>query len=287
MRRLQNGVGARVRVVLSGSSDRPHHTRADPFDGLAGPGSAMWVVHGDVATIVGGLRALLVQSLHPLAVAGVVDYSDYRQDPLGRLHRTAAFLGDVVFGSVNDANRAIDAVKKMHQKVNGVAPDGRSYAASDPHLLSWVHCTLIESFWQSRVRYGTSPLPPGSADRYVAEMAGVGHLLGVEDPPTSAAELTSRLTSFMPELEVNHQARDILRFLLWPKLPFVARVPYTILLGAAIGMLPEFVCQMLGVRFSRNVDLILVYPSAKILLRMMRWALGPHPEISAADSEFQ
>lgn len=270
--------------MLSGSPEKPRHARADPYDGLAGPGSAMWAVHGDAATIVGGLRALLVQTLHPLVMAGVADHSGYRGDPLGRLHRTASFLGDVVFGSTAEADAAVEAVKKVHRSVTGVAPDGRPYAAADPHLLSWVHCTLVESFWQCRVRYGATPLPSGCADGYVAEMAEIGRRLGAEDPPTDAAALRARLTAFMPELHVNHQAREAARFLLWPQVPAVARLPYTVLLGAAAGTLPGFARRMLGIRIPRPVDALLAYPGGVLVLRVLGWALGPHPEIAAAEA---
>ena len=254
------------------------------YDGLVGPGSVMWAVHGDAATIVGGLRALLVQTLHPLVMAGVADHSDYRSDPLGRLHRTVSFLGDVVFGSTAEADAAVEAVKKMHRRVTGVAPDGRPYSADDPHLLSWVHCTLVESFWQCRVRYGAAPLPSGSADGYVAEMAEIGRRLGAEDPPTDASALRARLTAFIPELDVSHQAREATRFLLWPQVPISARMPYTALLGAAIGTLPDFARRMLGVQVPRLAHSLMAHPSAVLVLRVLGWALGPHPEIAAAEA---
>lgn len=281
---LRDRLGAGVRSVLRGSPERPFHERAGPFDGIAGPGSAMWLVHGDISTIVGGLRALLVQALHPLVLAGVADYSDYRQDTLGRLHRTVSFLDDVIFGNKVEAVAAFEAVKQIHKSVKGVAPDGRSYNASDSHLLSWVHCTLVDSFWQSRIRYGATPLTAETADRYVAEMAEVGYSLGVENPPDNAAELSARLTAFIPELEVNHQTREIVRFLLWPKLPAASRIPYEVFLAAAIGLLPGFTQRMLGLRISQPVESMLVYPTAVIFLRTIAWALGPHPEIAAYES---
>ncbi len=282
---IRDRLGSGIRVFLSGSPKRPRPTREDPHDGLAGPGSAMWAVHGDVSTMVGGLRALLVQTLHPLVMAGVADHSDYRDDPLGRLHRTSAFLGATTFGTTAEAVAAIETVRRVHDHVNGAAPDGRPYSAHDPHLLSWVHCSEVESFWLCRVRYGAKPLTAADGDRYVGEMAEIGRRLGAEDPPRDMAGLTARLKAFRPELEVNHQARDAVRFLLWPRVPAAARPPYAALFAAAVGMLPRFARRMLRLPMPPLADPLLVRPSAELVVRTVRWALGPRPEIAAAEAE--
>lgn len=275
---LRRWVGGNIREMLAGTRDRPARSRTDDL-GLFGPGSATWSVHGDVSGIVGGLRALLVQALHPLAMAAVADHSSYRSDPLGRLQRTASFIGTTTFGSTRAATTAIDHVIAVHETVVGQAPDGRPYAANDPHLLSWVHCTEVDSFLRARLRYGSTALPDGHADRYVDEMAEIGRRLGVENPPTDVAGLRARLWSFRPELDVNHQARETVRFLAWPPLPLSARAPYGVVFGAAVGLLPGFARRMLRLPLPPLVEPIAIRPAATVLLRTVGWALGTHPSL--------
>src|SRR5690242_1796906 len=124
-------------------------------------------VHADASMYVGGLRALLLQSLHPLAMAGVAEHSDYRGDPWGRLQRTSTFLAVTTFGAAPDAQRAVDKVRGIHQRVHGIAPDGRPYRATDPHLLEWVHVAEVDSFLLAHRLYGAHPLDQGGRDGYV------------------------------------------------------------------------------------------------------------------------
>src|SRR5688500_9257071 len=133
-------VGDRLRDVLQGERMRDADLAGTGGDfGLFGPGSAVWKVHSDPSMLIGGVRALMLQTLHPLAMAGVAKHSNYREDPFGRLHRTGAFLGATTFGTTATAERAIAQVRAIHPHVKGVAPDGRPYSADDPHLLAWVH----------------------------------------------------------------------------------------------------------------------------------------------------
>ncbi|MCP3989662.1 MAG: DUF2236 domain-containing protein, partial [Actinomycetia bacterium] len=126
-------------------------THDDP--GLFGPGSVAWRVHAESSMLIGGLRALLLQTLHPLALAGVADHSVYRQDPWGRLHRTARFIGATTYGNTATAEQIITRIRAIHAQVTGVAPDGTPYEANDPHLLLWVHITEIDSFLRAYDRY--------------------------------------------------------------------------------------------------------------------------------------
>jgi len=121
------------------------------------PGSPIRRVHGDASMYVGGIRALLLQSLHPLAMAAVDDHSGYKGDPWGRLARTSAFLATTTFGTATDAQQAIDIVRAVHRYITGTAPDGRPYRADDPHLLRWVHVAEIDSFLAAHQRYGDGP----------------------------------------------------------------------------------------------------------------------------------
>lgn len=128
-------------------------------------GSPIHRVHGDASMYVGGIRALLLQSLHPLAMAGVDDFSDFRTDVWGRLARTSTFLADTTFGTAEHAERAVRIVRAVHKRIVGTAPDGRPYAASDPHLLTWVHVAEVDSFLTAHQAFGAHPLTVASATR--------------------------------------------------------------------------------------------------------------------------
>lgn len=274
---LRLRIGGGIRVFISGSQQVPQNRLAPAAEGLDGPRVAMQAVHSDVAGLVGGLRALLIQTLHPLVMAGVAEHSNYRSDPLGRLHRTGAFLGATTFGAPAEAAAAISTVRQIHSRVNGTAADGRTYSATDPRLLSWVHCTEVESFLRARVRYGKSRLPDGFEDRYVAEMAVIGRRLGVTDAPLDVAGLDARLGGFRSELAVDHLARDAVRFLIWPPSQHAVRGPYLVLFGAAVGLLPGYARELLKLPLPPLSDPLIIRPAARLLLRGIAWALDIRP----------
>jgi uncharacterized protein (DUF2236 family) len=191
----------------------------DPADdGFFGPASVTWRVSADLSSIVAGLRALLVQALHPLAMAGVDQHSDWRRDPVGRLAATSAYLATVSFGDRAAAERAAARVRRIHEHVRGTDPvTGRPYAASDPALLLWVHAALVDSAIAACQLFGT-PLAPADGDRYVAEMAAAAELVGVPRAlvPVSVAELQYYLSSVWPELRRTPAAAEAAGFLLDP-----------------------------------------------------------------------
>src|ERR1700734_373563 len=164
--------------------------------------------HGDAAMFAGGLRALLLQSLHPQAMTAVAQHSDYRNDPWGRLQPTSTFLAVTTFGTAEDAQRAVDQVRRVHQYVTGTGPDGVPYRADDPHLLRWVHVAEADSFLRCYQHYGERPLDAAGCDDYVADAARIAEALGVTDPPRSRAELDVALHAYRPELHAIPEARE-------------------------------------------------------------------------------
>ncbi|RZT18330.1 uncharacterized protein (DUF2236 family) [Mycobacterium sp. BK558] len=231
-------------------------------------------VHADASMFVGGLRALLLQSLHPLAMAGVAEHSDYRGDPWGRLARTSTFLAVTTFGAADDAQRAVDKVRGIHRRVRGTAPDGRAYEAGDPHLLEWVHIAETDSFLRAHQLYGSQPLDQEGRDAYVADTAEVAVKLGVVDPPRTEAELAERLAAYRPELSGTAAARDAARFLLLtPPLPVLARAPYTALAAAAVAMLPRWARSPLWLPYLPPVEATVVRSAGHVLVVGIRWAM--------------
>ena len=233
-------------------------------------------VHGDSSMFVGGIRALLLQSLHPLAMAGVHAHSGYRGDPWGRLQRTSYFLAITTFGRASDAKAATERVKAIHRRVSGTAPDGRPYAASDPHLLTWVHIAEADSFLRAHTRFGAEPLDQAGRDSYVADVARIAVELGVPDPPRTEAELADRISQCRPELRGTAEARAAARFLLLtPPLPLVARPPYGVLAAAATSLLPGWARRPLYLPHLPLTERAVVRPAGDAVIRGIRWAISP------------
>ncbi len=276
--RVRGALAATIRRQLVGDQavvrDLTQPIDGDP--GLFGPGSATWQVHADAAMLIGGVRALLLQTMHPLAMAGIHDHSAYKTDPTGRLWRTAEYVGTTSFGTTAEAERAVTMVKRVHVKVQGTAPDGRHYAANDPHLLSWVHHALTESFLVAYQRYGSQPLSAQMADRYVAEQAMLADMLGANTPgpARSVAELQAWMVGIRPELKAGKQARDAVRFLLTPPLPLLSRGPYAVLAAAAVGLLPGSVTRALRIPVIPLADPLAVRPATKALSAVIGWAMS-------------
>jgi uncharacterized protein (DUF2236 family) len=191
----------------------------EPADGgFFGPASVAWRISGDLSAPVAGLRALLIQALHPLAMAGVDQHSDWRADPVGRLAATSAYLAITTFGERASAERAAARVRRMHEQVRGVDPvTGQEYCASDPALLLWVHAALVDSNVVARNLFG-SPLTAEDADRYIEEMVVAAELVGVPAQlvPDSAAALDRYLGRVRPELQCTPAARESTAYVLDP-----------------------------------------------------------------------
>ncbi|MEO1064427.1 MAG: oxygenase MpaB family protein [Actinomycetota bacterium] len=281
---LRSEAAGAVRRLLAGTDEPPDRGPEDRTDdGWFGPGSATWTVHSDLSMLVGGVRALLLQTLHPGAMAGVADHSNYREDPLGRLHRTGAFVGATTFGTAAEAEAAVEMVKAVHRRVVGTTPEGVPYTAADPRLLLWVHATEVDSFLRAYRRYGAEPIAPPVQDRYVAEMGDVAERLGATEVPRSVAELRSTLQGFRPELRAGAQARETVRFLVLPPGPLLAKGPYAVVLSAAVTLLPRWVRWELRLPVLPLSEQLAVRPATTALLRTLGWVLGPHEAVAAAD----
>ena len=244
--------------------------RGDP--GLFGPGSMTWPVVGDVAVFVGGIRALLIQAAHPEVVAGVSDHSAYREDPLGRLTRTSAYVTATSFGALPEVEHAVATVRRRHRPVVGRSHRDQPYDASDPALAAWVHNSLTDSFLTAYRVYGASPCPEADADRFVAEQVRVGNLLGADPVPATAAALSEWVTDH-PDLGPSPAAEEAIRFLRRPPLSLPVRWGYTLLFRAAVATLPERICRIVGV-----VPLPADLATGRAAVAALRWSLGASPD---------
>lgn len=236
--------------------------------GYFGLGSAVWSVHGGTPVLVAGLRALLMQTLHPGAMAGVHDWSRYREDPLGRLAGTVRWVITTTFGDRAQADQVSAYVSNLHTRVAGTYTDAagapQAYAASDPELLRWVHVVFADAFltchqvWEGDI--------PGGSDAYVREWAVAGELMHVAGPPRSEAELRSQLTEFDAVLVSDDRVAEAVRFIRSPPLRRIVMPGYRILFAGAVSTIEPRYLAMLGLRRPR-------WP-ARAFTRFTLWLLG-------------
>ena len=215
--------------------------------GLFGPDSMAWRLHADPSMLVGAMRALLVQALEPRAMAGVVQHSDYKADPWGRLNRTVRFVLDTTYGDTPTAEAACAAVRRIHDRVQGVDPvTGRAYSAHDPDLLLWIHAVEVHSSVHAYRSYA-GRLADDDADRYVDEMVRVAELLGL--PPEMAPRSMAALREYLrgvEGLQLTPGARESMRLIMYPPLPFPLRPLWVLPASAAVASLPRFARRMYG-----------------------------------------
>ncbi|GAB3300855.1 oxygenase MpaB family protein [Parasphingorhabdus pacifica] len=283
---VQQRFGALLFERLAGSAGPANRTRIHDAPGPRwfGPDRPIRTVHGDAAMFVGGLRALLLQSLHPRVMAAVAGHSGYRADPWGRLQRTSTFLAVTTYGCADDAERAVAHVRSVHGRIHGVTPDGLPYRASDPHLLRWVHVAEVDSFLRCHQRYGIRPLSTADCDGYVADTARVAAALGVPHPPRTRTELATQLADYRSELRGTPEARETARFLLLqPPLPILARGPYAVLAATAVGMLPPWTRWPLRLPYLPLTEATAVRVAGNSLVGTIRWAMASPSAPSGAD----
>ncbi|MEO5559476.1 MAG: oxygenase MpaB family protein [Dokdonella sp.] len=245
-------ISSRIRRWVIAAFPRPpggidyEHPEGDP--GLFGPDSATWRVHSELPSMLsGGLCALMLQVLHPLALAGVWDHSGFRDDLVGRLRRTTNFVAGTTYAATADAEQLIARVTRIHDRVHGVAADGRPYSANDPDLLTWVHVSEAFGFMQGYRRYSRTAMPAATADRYYAEVRVVAVRLGARNVPASESEVAEYFQSVRAQLTFDARSREVLAVLARIRLPVpMAGLSRNLFLGAGAALLPEWAQTMLG-----------------------------------------
>ena len=263
----------RDRVIGDNAEDKQAAVMLTPGPRWFAPDRPIHKVHTDASMFIGGMRALLFQSLHPLAMAGVAQHSDYRNDPWGRLQRTADFLAATTFGPADLAQQTIDRIRSVHTRVVGTASDGRAYSASDPHLLRWVHVAEVDSFLRAYQAYGADTLTPEEADGYVEDMAVIARALGIPAPPTSVRGLRDQLAMYRHELKGTPESADVAKYLLLePPLPFASRIPYSLISASAIALLPVWARAELRLPYLPVAEKFAVKPIGQFVASTIRWA---------------
>lgn len=245
--------------------------------GLFGPDAVTWRVHSDApGMLMGGFASLMLQALHPLAMAGVTEYSDFRTDPLGRLNRTVAYVLSTTFGSTQVAEAAVAHVRdRVHPRVHGTAPDGRPYSAEDPHLLTWVHVAEVRCFLAGYERFGAPRLTCAERDQYYREVAVPARMLGARDVPESASEVAQYLHDMQPELHATEAAIESIRFIRAYGTNPRERAVVGVLMNGASALLPAWAREPLRLGRPDAVRLLVDRPLAQAAGRTLRWAMEP------------
>ncbi|HOA27458.1 MAG TPA: oxygenase MpaB family protein [Arachnia sp.] len=274
---LRGLIGSAIRERVAGPDEEARVARIWGADGERwhAPTDAIWKVNRDAAMYAGGIRALLLQALHPAAMAGVAGHSGYRSDPWGRLQRTGEFIAMTTYGPIPSAEELIARIRAVHERVRGKTDDGTPYRASDPHLLAWVHAAETQSFLAAYQHFGPERLTAEEADQYVASAAPVGELLGAVDLPRTEAELAEMIDGYRPELRASAAAIDTVEFLLkTPPVPWPGRLGYWMLAAGAIATLPVWAREPLGLPTSRWFDRLVGLPLGGLATRVAGWAIA-------------
>lgn len=288
---IQNKLGSRFRRIITNTPDGNPPWLAQVAEGngvgLFSPQDAPWIVHGDLATLIGGIRALLVQALHPGSLAGVADHSRYEQDPLGRLAGTTKWLTVTTFGSLEAIAHEAKRVNAMHTKVTGTFVDANGelseYRAQNIDLLLWVHSAFTDSFLATHLAYSKKPIP-GGADAYVALWSKSVEPLGLSKCPMSYAQLQDTFNQFSDsgKLTVTDKTLSVIGFIKHPPLSRAARIVYALLFQAALVTLPKHFQDQLQLRpWPQRI----VKPATRLLLRLMQLAIGKSSPLEDAARE--
>ena len=242
--------------------------------GLFGPESIAWKVHADfISMMIGGISSLILQALHPQALAGVWDHSSFREDLKGRLGRTAFFIAATTYGPSDMANKVIQKVNQIHTKITGLDEFGKPYSATDPHLLSWVHLTETRSFMSSYEVYRKEKLSSKEKDRYFLEMKSLGERMGAKSIPTTYAETEVAIKAYIPELYFGDRAKSIVDLLEHFPSNLAAKPFIKLISRAGFLNLPDWVYPMISKPTPTSFERLAVQKSINLIAIPIREAL--------------
>ncbi|WAC24318.1 oxygenase MpaB family protein [Blastomonas sp. SL216] len=281
---LRDSIGTEIRRIFAEPGGQVIEiSRQD--NGLFGPQSVCWQVHGDVTPMmIGGIASLLLQMLDPRVLAGVWDHSVFRQDMRGRLRRTAAFLARTTYGDREQALGEIARIRRIHDHVRGTLPDGTPYFANDPESLAWVHVTESLCFLEAFIRYRKPHMGMRERDRYFAEMAQMGRLLGADPVPMSYREAQQMVRKARPRLRFDERTREIADLLLHQPAATPRLAPFHhMTMQAGVDLLPRWARSMHGLSISLPARLA-VRGGTTGMAAITRWALAQGSTVRGASS---
>jgi uncharacterized protein (DUF2236 family) len=234
--------------------------------------SPIRMVHaGVVSMLVGGIRSLLLQMLHPHALQGVLDHSDFRADMHGRLRRTARFIAVTTFAHQEEAMAAIERVNRIHSKVSGTLPNGTRYSATDPRTLAWVHVAEATSFLDAYLAIVRPSMPLAEQDEYFRQFAVIARALHADPVPETKAEAEALLAELRGDLATGEAAREIAHLVLNQRPEGAPAAVQRTLGTAAVDLLPPYARTMLGLQ-RPLVSALPARLAARAMSETLRWA---------------
>ena len=263
-----------IREMVGGSGPPVAFLTPKGDRGLFGPESIAWKIHADfISMMIGGISSLILQALHPQALAGVWDHSTFREDLKGRLGRTAFFIAATTYGSTEMATKIIDKVNQIHTNITGFDEFGKPYSATDPHLLAWVHLTETRSFMNSFEDYRKEIISPKEKDQYFLEMKSLGESIGAEDLPSTYVNTETAIKTYIPELYFGERAKSIIHLL--ENFPGNLRSKLFIKLISRAGFLnlPDWVYPMIGKTTPGYLERLTIKKSIYLIALPVREAL--------------
>lgn len=263
-----------IRQLVGGGSPPTAFLTPAGDPGILGPDSMPWDVHADfISMMIGGISSLVLQALHPGALAGVWDHSSFRRDLQGRLGRTAYFIAATTYGPTTMANEMIDKVNRIHGHITGLDEFGKPYSATDPHLLNWVHLTETTSFMRSYLSYRNPELPPAEIDRYFAEMTLIGNRLGATSLPNTLADSEKVIETYFSELHFGERAQTIIALLDAFPSSLSSRPFVKLISRAGFLNLPDWAFAKIGRTPPSRLERIAVRSSVNAIAKPVREAL--------------
>ena len=276
MESVRDTIRDRVQAMVGSGEGQGIDLSRPPGDpGLFGPGSVTWKVHGDFTSMmIGGVCSLLMQMLHPGALAGVWDHSDWRRDTGGRLQRTAQFVAGTTYGSTATAEALIARVGRIHQRVRGTLPDGTPYSATDPALLRWVHVCEAWSFLAAHRRYRDPAITGARQERYLREMAELARRMGADAVPDTRAGVEAYLREVRPQLVADERVHSVRDALIGQeeRAPGLAAAQ-AMMMQAGIDLLPPWAAHLHGITPSPLARPAIRF-GANATGAVLRWALA-------------
>ena len=270
---LRRRIVGQVRAIFNDPVRGERPVVPSPY-ALFAPDTPIRIVHADVtAMMVGGIAALLLQMLHPHALQGVLDHSDFRQDLEGRLRRTARFIAITTYGPADEAEAAIARVNTIHRHVRGTLDDGTAYSATDPAVLAWVHLAEAWSFLHAHLAYVRPAMPVAEQDEYYRQSATLARRLGADPVPDNREEAAELMAAMRPRLHGSPAAREVAHTILTHQGKGIGAMAQPVLTRAAIDLLPPFARTMLGLRQS-GAEAIGNRLATRALGGTLRWAFA-------------
>lgn len=270
-----NAIGARVRGITGSTASLDDFAKPKGDVGLFGPDSVAWQVHADfTAMMVGGLSSLIVQSLHPRALAAVWDHSDFRHKLKERLGRTAYFVAATTYGGEAMALSAIRRVNTIHANIKGIDLQGQPYVANEPELIRWVHLVEVTSFLAAYQHLAKQPLSAQACDQYISEMTRVGHLLGAVDLPLTYAATQTELLGYADKLSFDARAQEILQIIQAYPVDVLDKPWMALVLACAFDVMPTWVLKFMGLSPSCAVQQQVTRLAVQASAEPIQWMLN-------------